>query len=114
MSGIITGIDWTPIITGIIAVLGGMAARVVQKYVVPWLVDRRLAGAAVTIVNAVEILMRDSIGEDKCKAAMEKLAAMGFKADYYTLREAVEAAYNQMHIAQVAAGLKDKPPDETK
>ena len=100
-------IDWTPIVTGIISVLGGLLGYVLKVYVMPWLVERRLYGAAVTVVNAIEVLMKDYIGEEKRRAAIARLGDMGFKLDYDTLREAIEAAYYQMHIAQVAAGLKE-------
>ena len=99
--------DWTPVITGLITALGAFLTYVAKAYVMPWLTERRLAGAAVTIVNAVEVLMKECIGEEKCRAAIDKLIDMGFKMDYDSLRQAVEAAYNQMHIAQVAAGLKE-------
>ena len=103
-----TGIDWTPVVTGVISVLGGLLGYVLKVYVMPWLTERRLYGAAVTVVNAVEALMRDYGGAEKLEVALQRLADMGFKVDGEALRDAVEAAYYQMHIAQVAAGLKEK------
>ena len=67
--------------------------------------------AAAVAVNAAESLMGNVAGSKKYDAVFECLRDMGIKADKNAITTAIEAAYNQMRIAMVAAGLKEKPPD---
>ena len=111
MMDFLTNINWTPLITAIITALSGLLTFVWQAHIKPWLDSKRLTEAASVVVNGIEVLMRGSAGEAKLEAAIERLREMGFKLEEEKIRLAIEAAWNQMHIAQVAAGMKEKPPD---
>ena len=104
--------DWTDIIVSVIGALTTAFLAVLQhvwmKYVKPWLQEKGLMDLAGIVVNGVEVLMQGCAGPEKLDAAMEKIKQMGIKADEERIRLAIEAAWNQMHIAQVAAGMKEE------
>ena len=104
---------WTDVAVGLMGMLGtvlsGLAALIWGRHIKPWLEERRLTEAAAVIVNAIEALYRELDGEEKLAIAFERLFDIGVckNLDAERVREAVEAAYMQMHIARVAAGMED-------
>ena len=104
--------DWTPILTAVIGILGSLLAYAWQRHIKPWLDSKRLTDAAQIAVSAVESLFASYKGEQKFEEVLKKLAEKGFNVKPQAVQDAIEAAWYQMNISQVAAGLKDKPPDE--
>lgn len=104
------GIDWTAILVALIGVvstaLSGLLAYVCKKHLRPWLERNNLTRAAEIAVEAAEALLKGCRGEDKLEAALEKMAEYGFRADHQAVRDAIEAAWLNMNIRQVAAGVK--------
>ena len=107
------GINWTDVVVALIGVLGTILSGVVtlawNRYIKPWLAEKRLTDAAGVVVNAIEALYREYNGKEKLELAFERLFDMGVckNLDTKRVREAIEAAYMQMHIAQVAAWMKE-------
>ena len=113
-------IDWTALVVAMIGVIGTAASallgRVWVKYVKPWLEQRDLSDAAKIVVEAVEALLGRYCGEQKWKAALEKMVERGFNIDSDIVLDALKAAWKQLDMAMIAAGEKkinepDKPPE---
>lgn len=104
-------VDWTEVVVGLIGVIGtalAIAARAAwANYVRPWLEQKGLSEAAGIVVNAVEALLGRYCGEDKWRLALAKMGERGFDVDDEAVLDALNAAWKQMDISQIAAGEKD-------
>lgn len=105
-------IDWTALVVAVIGVIGtalsALIGRVWVKYVRPWLEQRDLTDAAKIVVEAVEALLGRYCGEDKWKLALEKMRERGFNVDSNIVMDALQAAWKQLDIDQMASGEKEK------
>ena len=105
-------IDWTALVVAVIGVIGtavsALLGRVWVKYVKPWLSRRDLTDAAKIVVEAVEALLGRYCGEDKWKLALEKMRERGFNVDSNIVMDALQAAWKQLDIDQMASGEKEK------
>ncbi len=113
MTEILRNMDWTPIITGFIAILLTVLSRLVVKYAVPWLKRHNLTQAAEIAVNAAEAIYGRYNGQRKLEAAIEALKQQGFAVDNEEVLRALQAAWEQLNIAMIGAGVKDaETPDK--
>lgn len=107
-------VDWTQVVVWLIGALGtalsALLARAWMGYVRPWLEQRGLTDAAVIVVNAVEAIMGGYGGEDKWRLALDKMKERGFDVDTEDVIDALKAAWKQMDISQMAAGVKEEVP----
>lgn len=106
MLEILVNIDWTPLIEAIIAIAGSALVAICVKYVVPWLQENHLQIAAQIAVEAAEAAYGRYNGEEKWKAAIESQAEKGFQVDSDRVIAAVNAAWKQLDLKQIAAGEK--------
>ena len=112
MLEVAASIDWTALVVAVIGVIGtavsALLGRVWVKYVRPWLEQRDLTDAAKIVVEAVEALLGRYCGEDKWKLALEKMRERGFNVDSNIVMDALQAAWKQLDIDQMASGEKEK------
>lgn len=112
------GVDWTQVVVWIIGavgtVLSTLLARVWMVYVKPWLEQKGLLDAAVIVVNAVEAIIgqyregdKGLFSESKWLLALEKMQERGFDIDSDTVVDALKAAWQQLNLGQIAAGVKE-------
>lgn len=81
------------------------------KQLVPWLKDKKLYDAAVIAVNAVEAIYGRYGGEKKLEAAIQLLIDNGFKVDRASMILALKAAWKELDIRMIEAGVKE-PAEE--
>ena len=115
-------IDWTDVIVAVIGVLATVAGYgvkiLMQRYVVPWLEQKRLMAAAQIAVNAAEAMYGRYNGGDKMRFALDVLNKKGFHVDPDSITDAISAAWQELDIKQYLAGIKyveddpDCPPVE--
>ena len=110
MAEIFANMNWTPIITGFIAILLTILSRLTIKYAVPWLKKHNLMQAAEIAVNAAEAIYGRYNGERKLNAAIEMLKHQGFAVDNTEVIHALKAAWEQLNIAMFEAGIKVPEP----
>ena len=99
--------NWTPIITGFIAILLTVLSRLTIKYAVPWLKKHNLMQAAEVAVNAAEAIYGRYNGDKKLNAAIDMLKQQGFAVDNIEVVHALKAAWEQLNIAMLGAGIKE-------
>lgn len=98
--------DWTPILTGLIAVLGVLAEEQVRRHVLPWLKNNNLIETAKYVVLAAEALYGRGNGDQKLVYALEALKEKGFNIESNEVIAAIKAAWKALDIEQIAAGIK--------
>lgn len=113
MAEIFANMNWTPIITGFIAIVLTIISRLTIKYAVPWLKKHNLMQAAEIAVNAAEAIYGRYNGEKKLDAAIEMLKKQGFDVDNMEVIHALKAAWEQLNLAMFEAGVKQPEDEET-
>lgn len=96
----------------LIAVMAAIGVYVWRKWVRPWLEAKELMGAAEIVVNAAEALIGRGNGAAKWELAVEKMEEYGFKVDVEAVLDALRAAWRKLNTEQLAAGEKEKPPEQ--
>lgn len=113
-------IDWTNLIVWVIGavalVLSILLCRVWVHYIKPWLDQRGLTDAARIVVEAVEAIFGRYCGQEKWKAALEKMVERGFNINSDIVLDALRAAWKQLDLSMIASGEKrlnepEKPPE---
>lgn len=110
MTEIIRSVDWTPVLTAIIAIIGVIIAKLFDKYAVPWLKENHLLEAAKVTVAAMEAIFGRYKGAEKWTAALEDMAKKGFNIEADEVINALKAAWQMLDLEQHAAGIKQ--PEE--
>lgn len=97
----------TYILVAVITVLGVQAEELCRRYLVPWLKQNNQIEAAKYAVLAAEAAYGSGHGKEKLKAALDTLKTKGFNIDSAEVVDTIEAAWKQLDIEQIAAGIKD-------
>lgn len=100
--------DYTAILTTVIALVTIILTGLITKQLVPWLKSKNLYDAAVVAVNAAEALYGRYHGDEKLTAALNSLKEKGFDVDSSKVREALSAAWKEMDRAMYESGEKTK------
>lgn len=100
--------DYTAILTTIIALVTIILTGLITKQLVPWLKNKNLYDAAVVAVNAAEALYGRYHGDEKLTAALNSLKERGFDVDSSKVKEALNAAWKEMDRAMYESGEKTK------
>ena len=90
-------IDFTDIIIAVIGLIMSIIAKNVVPPIVSWLREKRLYGAAATVVAAARTYYNDNNGDEKlkyCLAALTKKYGKWFDAN--AIMDAIQAAYVDM------------------
>lgn len=95
------------IIEAIATVVISIGMYLFNRYAKPWLKTNNLEAAAMVAVNAAEAMYGRYNGEQKLKAALQKLKDRGFNIDAQEVLDAVHNAWRKMNTQQIAAGEKD-------
>lgn len=101
--------DLTDVLIAVVLTVGGFVWR---KWVRQWLESKQLMDEAKIVVNAVEALIGRGNGAEKWKLAVEKMKAYGFNVDADIVLDALRTAWRNMNTEQMAAGEKEKPPED--
>lgn len=104
--------NWTPVLTALIAVIAVFFEEVLRRYVVPWLKSNNLMEVAKYAVQAAEAIYGRSNGDEKLKKALDLMKEKGFDVNSDEVLNAIKAAWKQMDIDQVAAGIKEPKIEE--
>ena len=123
-------INWTDIVTKAVvwiigaigAALSALLVNVTKKYIYPWLHDvivpwlkqRGLLDAAQAAVKYAEAELGRHTGDDKWLLAQDMLASKGYNIDSTEVVEALKAAWTDLNIAQITAGIKEATNQEDK
>lgn len=117
--GIDTGAILTQVVIwvlcGVLTALGAAATWTAKRYVIPWLKDvavpwltqHQLLEAAKVAVEYAEAVVGRFNGEEKLKLALTVLESRGWNIDSDEVLQAVKAKWQEMDLAQVAAGVKE-------
>lgn len=100
--------DYTAILTTVIALVTIILTGLITKQLVPWLKSKNLYDAAVVAVNAAEALYGRYHGDEKLTAALNSLKERGFDVDSSKVKEALNAAWKEMDRAMYESGEKTK------
>ena len=100
--------DYTAILTTIIALITIILTGLITKQLVPWLKNKNLYEAAAVAVNAAEALYGRYHGDEKLTAALNSLKEKGFDIDSSKVKEALNAAWKEMDRAMYESGEKTK------
>lgn len=100
--------DYTAILTTIIALVTIILTGLITKQLVPWLKSKNLYDAAVVAVNAAEALYGRYHGDEKLTAALNSLKEKGFDINSSKVKEALNAAWKEMDRAMYESGEKTK------
>ena len=100
--------DYTAILTTVIALITIVLTGLITKQLVPWLKNKNLYEAAVVAVNAAEALYGRYHGDEKLTAALNSLKEQGFDIETSKVKEALNAAWKEMDRAMYEAGEKTK------
>ena len=88
-------------------ILSAFGVYIWTKYVKPWLEQHGLTEAAKSAVYAAETLLGRYCGEQKWQMALEKMKSAGWNIDTEEVLDAIRAAWQELNISQVAAGVKE-------
>ena len=102
------------VLCSVLTVLGGVATWAAKTYVVPWLKDvavpwlkqKNLLDAAKVAVEYAEAVVGRFNGEEKFRLALTVLESKGWNVKSDEVLQAVKAKWQEMNLAQVAAGVK--------
>jgi len=102
------------VLCGLLTVLGTVATWAMRRYVLPWLKDtavpwltqHNLLEAAKVAVEYAEATLGRFNGEEKLKLALEVLKSKGWDIDSDEVLQAVKAKWQELDLAQLAAGVK--------
>ena len=103
-------ITFAVLILGIAGII--LLVCVWRMRILPFLEKHALAEEAEMIVHCVEAMFGRGHGEEKWNAALEKMAQHGWKADREEIRECLQAAWDILNTAQIAAGVKKGGAEE--
>ncbi len=122
-----TAVDTTEIITqvviwvlcGVLTALGALATWAAKKYlipwlkttVVPWLRQNNLLDAAKVAVEYAEAVVGRNNGDEKWKLALTLLESKGWNINSTEVITALKAKWQELDLAQVAAGVKSAVTD---
>ena len=117
-----TAVDTTEVITqvviwvlcGVLAALGGLATWAAKTCVlpwlktvaVPWLRQHNLLDAAKVAVEYTEAVVGRYHGDEKWQLALTLLESKGWDIHSNEVIEALKAKWQELNLAQVAAGVK--------
>ena len=114
---ILKQVDWTQVVVSIIgalaAAMSALLARVWTRYVRPWMEKRDMIDAAKIAVEAAEAMLGRYLGEDKWEYALNRMKDMGFNIESEVVLDALNAAWKQLDLKQIASGEKTKPPENS-
>ncbi len=102
------------VLCGALTVLGGIATWAAKRYVIPWvqevaapwLKQHQLLEAAKVAVEYAEAVVGRFNGEEKLKLALTVLESKGWNVKSEEVLQAVKAKWQELDLAQVAAGVK--------
>ena len=100
-------IDWTQIFVAVIMTVGAILGGLVTKQLVPWLKEKKLYEAAVVAVNAAEAIYGRYGGDAKLEAAIQYMIDKGIHVDREQMILALKAAWKDLDIRMIEAGVKD-------
>jgi len=117
-----TAIDQTTVATqvviwvlcGLLTTISAVVTWAVKKYeipwlntvAVPWLKQHNLLEAAKVAVEYAEAVVGRFNGEEKLKLALTVLESRGWDINSDEVLQAVKAKWQELNLAQVAAGVK--------
>ena len=101
--------DLTDVLIAVALAVGGYVWR---KWVRPWLEARELMEEAEIVVNAAEALIGRGNGAEKWAMAVERMREYGFDVDVDAVLDALRAAWRKLNTEQLAAGEKEKTPEQ--
>lgn len=113
--------DWTPIFVAAIGLIGSVATALASfvffKWVKPWLErmgfnPEQLRTLAGIFVDAAEAAYGRGQGDKKLQQVFEWLGGYGFDVDTVVVKAAIKAAWKDLDLRQIAAGEKNKPPED--
>ena len=99
--------NWTPVLVALITLQAVFFEEVLRRYVVPWLKENNLMSVAKYAVQAAEAIYVRGHGSDKLKEALEIMKNKGFNINTSEVMNALQAAWKQLDIDQIAAGIKE-------
>lgn len=111
--------DWggilSSVLTYVIRVLGAALltgfAYLAQRYLLPWLKERRLTSVAVEMVLAAEATFGRKNGLEKLDQVLSWMNDKNLHVDNEAIKQAVLAAWKDLDLKMIELGLK-LPPDE--
>lgn len=99
-------LPWTAILTAVIAVIAFLVKRLFDRSIKPFIESKGLSDAAAIAVAAAEAVYGRSNGEEKLKYALQTLSEDGWNIDSEAVVNAVRAAWQNLDLTQIAAGVK--------
>ena len=103
-------LPWTMILTTVITVIGVFGAWFAAKYVRPFIKERNLEAAAEMAVKSVEVLWKGLDGRHKLEKAIDQMKEKGYDVSGEEVVNAIEQAWYNMNLDQIAVGIKDLEP----
>lgn len=99
----------------VLAALGALATWAAKKYAIPWiktvatpwLTQHNLLEAAKTAVEYAEAIIGRGNGEEKWQQALTLLDMLGWDISSTEVTTALKAKWQELNLAQIAAGVKD-------
>ena len=124
-----TAVDSTAVITqvviwvlcGVLTAFGALTTWAVKTYlipwlkttVVPWLRQNNLLDAAKVAVEYAEAVVGRYNGDEKWKLALTLLESKGLNINSTEVLTALKAKWQELDLAQVAAGVKEAVAEAT-
>lgn len=100
-------LPWTAILTAVIIVVTFLFNRLYRRTIRPYIEQAGLVDAAMIAVEAAEALYGRGHGEEKLKCAIDQLKADGWNVETNEVLNAISAAWQELDIKQIAAGIKE-------
>lgn len=104
--------NWTPILIALISVFAVLFEEILRRYAVPWLKSNNLIETAKYAVQAAEAMYGRFNGDEKLRQALNLMKEKGFDVETDEVLNAIKAAWKEMDIEQIAAGIKTIEPAE--
>ena len=105
----------TSVLSYVIRILGAALLTgfgyLAQRYLLPWLKERRLTSVAIEMVLAAEAKFGSKNGAEKLDQVLSWMAEKNLHVNEEAIRQAVMAAWKDLDLKMIELGLK-LPPDE--
>ena len=105
----------TSVLSYVIRILGAALLTgfgyLAQRYLLPWLKERRLTSVAIEMVLAAEAKFGSKTGAEKLDQVLSWMAEKNLHVNEEAIRQAVMAAWKDLDLKMNELGLK-LPPDE--
>ena len=103
---------WNELFLAIISLVSLIGSWAVKTYLIPWLEEEHLTTTAHDVVRSVEVMYKTLSGHEKLTRAIAMMKSKGIKLDEEQIVEALEAAWYNMNLDQIAIGLKEEAATE--